>query len=178
MPNVEQDKRVDATGDHAFDLEFTLNGEQVRCRTIHSTLLADLIRDEFGLTGTKVSCEEQICGSCTVLVDSNPVSSCTFLAHDVGGRSVQTVEGLAAGDQALHPLQRAFIDQFAFQCGFCTPGMLMSAASLLQSNPTATRDETIHFMEGNLCRCTGYASILQAIEQAQAELLGVGGSSE
>lgn len=153
-----------------FALGFTLNGREVQCVTSYSTLFAEVIREQFGLTGTKVSCEEEICGSCTVLVDGNPVSSCTFLAYDAAGKSVLTVEGLASDDGTLHPLQQAFIDQFAFQCGFCTPGMLMSACALLSDNPEADREDTVRFMDGNLCRCTGYASILAAIGQAQNQL--------
>lgn len=154
-------------GGQTFPLQFTLNGRSVQCSASFSVLLGELIREEFGLTGTKISCEEEICGSCTVLVDGRPVSSCTFLAYDAAGRSVLTVEKLAAEDGTLHSLQQAFMDQFAFQCGFCTPGMLMSAYALLSDNPSADRDETIRFMDGNLCRCTGYDSILAAISQAQ-----------
>lgn len=157
--------------DDAFDLRCVLNGREVERRIRYSTTLADLVREEFGLTGTKVSCDEEICGACTVLVDNLPVSACTFLAYDArGGKAVTTIEGVAAPDGELHPLQQAFIDTFAFQCGFCTPGMIMSALALLQARPDADRDEIIDHMDGNLCRCTGYLPILAAVEQAQTAM--------
>lgn len=153
-----------------FDLRCVLNGREVERRTRYSTTLAELVRDEFGLTGTKVSCDEEICGACTVLVDQLPVSACTFLAYDARGKAVTTIEGVAAPDGQLHPLQQAFIDTFAFQCGFCTPGMIMSALALLRACPDADHDQIIDHMDGNLCRCTGYLPILAAVEQAQAAL--------
>ncbi len=127
--------------------------------------LADVLRDRLALTGTKVSCDAQVCGACTVLVDGLPVSGCTYLAVDADGRAVQTVEGLA-DDGRLSPLQQAFIDCAAFQCGFCTPGMLMAATALLDENPAPSRDEVVHSLEGNLCRCTGYAPIVDAVLRA------------
>lgn len=132
--------------------------------------LAEVLRDRLHLTGTKVSCDVQVCGACTVLVDGLPVSSCTVLAYEVRGREVLTVEGLAAESDQLHPLQRAFIEENAFQCGFCTPGMLMAAKSLLDRQPHATDAEILEYMEGNICRCTGYRPIVAAIRRAQAEL--------
>jgi aerobic-type carbon monoxide dehydrogenase small subunit (CoxS/CutS family) len=156
--------------DDEFDLRCTLNGREVERRTAYSTTLAELVREDFGLTGTKVSCDEQICGACTLLVDDRPVSACTFLAYDARGRSVLTIEGLADPDGELHPLQQAFLDAFAFQCGFCTPGMIMSALGLLRTSPHADRDEIVDHLDGNLCRCTGYLPILAAVEQAQAAL--------
>ena len=124
------------------------------------------MRDRLNLTGTKISCEVQVCGSCTVLVDGLPVSSCTLLAYEVSDREVVTIEGLARPDGTLHPIQQAFIDEFAFQCGFCTPGMILSAKALLDENPKPSRDEIIHYMDGNICRCTGYVSIVAAIQRA------------
>ncbi len=127
--------------------------------------LADVLRDRLGLTGLKVSCDAQVCGACTVLVDGLPVSGCTFLAIDADGKRVRTVEGLA-DDGVLSPLQQAFIDQAAFQCGFCTPGMLMAATALLEEQPDPSRADVIHGLEGNLCRCTGYEPIVEAVLQA------------
>ena len=111
-------------------------------------------------------CEVQVCGACTVLVDGVPVSACTYLAYEARGKKVMTIEGLEKPDGTLHPLQQAFIDEFAFQCGYCTPGMIMSAKALLDENPKPTRDEIIHYMEGNICRCTGYVPIVAAIQRA------------
>lgn len=126
--------------------------------------LADFLRDDLGLTGTKLSCRMQVCGVCTVLVDGRPVSACTYLTADADGASVTTVEGLADGHR-LHPLQEAFVDNFALQCGFCTPGFLLMAKALLDSNPKPTREEIIEHLEGNICRCTGYQPIVEAVEQ-------------
>jgi len=128
--------------------------------------LAELLRERLNLTGTKISCEVQVCGACTVLVDGLPVSSCTLLAYEVRDKNVLTVEGLARPDGTLHPIQQAFIDEFAFQCGFCTPGMILAAKALLEENPKPTEAEIIHFMDGNICRCTGYVSIVRAIQKA------------
>ena len=128
--------------------------------------LAELLRERLNLTGTKISCEVQVCGACTVLVDGLPVSSCTLLAYEVRDKNVLTVEGLARPDGTLHPIQQAFIDEFAFQCGFCTPGMILAARALLEENPKPTEAEIIHFMDGNICRCTGYVSIVRAIRTA------------
>ena len=128
--------------------------------------LAELLRERLNLTGTKISCEVQVCGACTVLVDGLPVSSCTLLAYEVRDKNVLTVEGLARPDGTLHPIQQAFIDEFAFQCGFCTPGMILAAKALLEENPKPTEAEIIHFMDGNICRCTGYVPIVRAIQKA------------
>jgi carbon-monoxide dehydrogenase small subunit len=133
--------------------------------------LADVLRERFALTGTKVSCDAQVCGACTVLVDGLAVSACTYLAVDAEGRAVRTVEGLAA-DRELAPIQQAFIDHAGFQCGFCTPGMLMAATALLEEYPSPTREAVIHGMEGNLCRCTGYAHIIDAVMAAAGTASG------
>ena len=124
--------------------------------------LLDVLRDNLGLTGTKKACDLGNCGSCTVLLDSKPVVSCLLLAVDAQGRDILTIEGLAKNGQ-LHPLQQAFIDYSALQCGFCTPGMLLSAKALLDSNPEPTEDEVKEAISGNLCRCTGYGNIVEAI---------------
>jgi aerobic carbon-monoxide dehydrogenase small subunit len=136
--------------------------------------LAEVLRDRLHLTGTKLSCDVQVCGACTVLVDARPVSACTYLAYEARDRDVLTIEGLARSPKELHPLQRAFIAENAFQCGFCTPGMLLTAKTLLDAHPEATEQEIVDYMDGNLCRCTGYRPIVAAIRRAQAELRGGG----
>jgi len=149
-------------GFDSIDLRLTVNERPQRLRIEVNETLADLLRDHLGLSGTKVSCDAQVCGACTVLVAGLPVSACTYLAIDAEGRAVRTVEGLAR-DGRLSALQQAFIDHAAFQCGFCTPGMLMAATALLEENPHPTRDEVVEALEGNLCRCTGYAPIIAAV---------------
>ena len=141
-------------------LALTLNGEDRKFDVEDNVLLLELLRGH-GLTGAKPSCEMEVCGACTVLVDNLPVSSCTTLAADIDGRKVDTVEGLSA--RGLHPVQQAFVDRFGFQCGFCTPGMVLAAKSLLDHEPHPSRAQIVHWMDGNLCRCTGYQSILEAI---------------
>ena len=156
-----------------MELSFVLNGKLTEVACEAADTLAEVLRNQLNLNGTKVSCEVQVCGACTVLVDGLPVSACTFLAYEVRGKNVLTVEGLEKDDGTLHPIQQAFIDEFAFQCGFCTPGMIMAAKALLDENPKPTRDEIIHHMDGNICRCTGYLPIVNAIERA-AQLIGQG----
>jgi carbon-monoxide dehydrogenase small subunit len=153
-----------------MNLEFILNGKPRRVECEAADTLAEVLRDQLNLTGTKVSCEVQVCGACTVLVDGAPVSACTYLAYEARGKNVATIEGLERPDGTLHPLQQAFIDEFAFQCGYCTPGMIMSAKALLDENPRPTRDEIVHHMDGNICRCTGYLPIVRAIEKAAAQM--------
>ena len=147
------------------ELGFAVNGRPATVRVEPRETIADVLRERLGLTGLKVSCDAQVCGACTVLVDGLAVSGCTYLAIDADGRTVATVEGLATDDR-LSPLQQAFIDEAAFQCGFCTPGMLMAATALLAENPTPTRDEVVAAIDGNLCRCTGYVPIVEAILRA------------
>jgi aerobic-type carbon monoxide dehydrogenase small subunit (CoxS/CutS family) len=130
----------------------------------HRNLLS-VLRGELGLTGSKEGCDDSECGACMVLVDGRPVNSCSFLALQAGGRVVQTVEGLARVGE-LHPLQAAFLEQGGVQCGFCTPGMLMSAKALLDQNPHPTDAEVKRYLGGNLCRCTGYAGIVRAVMRA------------
>jgi carbon-monoxide dehydrogenase small subunit len=153
-----------------MNLSFQLNGKPVEVVCEAQETLAEVLRDRLNLTGTKVSCEVQVCGACTVLVDGLPVSACTQLAYEVRDKTVLTVEGLEKPDGTLHPIQQAFIDEFAFQCGFCTPGMIMSAKALLDETPNPTEDEIIHYMDGNICRCTGYVPIVKAIRRAATEL--------
>ena len=144
------------------DVALDVNGTD-RALTIEPReTLAEVLRERLALTGTKVSCDAQVCGACTVLVDGLAVSACTYLAVDADGRQVRTVEGLATNGE-LAPIQQAFIDHAGFQCGFCTPGMLMAATALLEEEPAPTREAVIHGLEGNLCRCTGYAHIIDAV---------------
>ena len=151
-------------------VSFTLNGRLQEIDVEPNELLLDVVRDRLGLTGAKRSCDVQVCGACTLLVDGRPVSACTTLAFEVRGRSVMTIEGLAADDGKLHPLQEAFIEHGGFQCGFCTPGMLLASKALLDENPDPTEEELKHFMHGNLCRCTGYKKIIESI-MAAAKLM-------
>jgi aerobic-type carbon monoxide dehydrogenase small subunit (CoxS/CutS family) len=146
-------------------LELRVNGEdQQLLLPVHKTLL-EVLREDLGLTGTKHGCELGECGTCTVLVDGEPQLSCLVLPVQLGGREVTTVEGLAAGSE-LTPLQRAFADLGAAQCGYCTPGMLLSATALLRTNPRPDRTEIREALAGNLCRCTGYSKIVEAVELA------------
>lgn len=153
-------------------VSFTLNGEPVDVATDDNTTLLDLLRDHIGLTGTKKGCEEGECGACTVIVDDRPVNSCITLARDVAGSNIITIEGLAQ-DGVLTPIQQQFIDQWAFQCGYCTPGMIMSATALLNRNPHPTEIEIREAIEGNLCRCTGYQKIIEAIQIAAEQMAQV-----
>lgn len=134
----------------------------------HRSLLS-VLRGEVGLTGTKEGCDDSECGACMVLLDGSPVNSCSYLALQAAGREVTTVEGLASGDE-LHPLQRAFLAEGGVQCGFCTPGMLMSSKALLDRNPDPSEDEIKLALGGNLCRCTGYHGIIRAVRSAAREL--------
>jgi aerobic carbon-monoxide dehydrogenase small subunit len=143
----------------------TVNGEQHSVDVEDRTLLVHLLRDVLGLTATNIGCDTTSCGACTVLVDGESVKSCTVLAASVTDRSVTTLEGLADGDR-WHPVQEAFRDKHGLQCGFCTPGMVMAAVSLLSENPAPTREQVRQGLEGNLCRCTGYQNIVSAVLQA------------
>lgn len=153
-----------------MNLAFDLNGKPTILEIEQRETLAEVLRGRCRLTGVKLSCEAQVCGSCTVLVNGLPVSACTLLGYEVRGKSVTTIEGLADESGRLHPLQQAFLDHFSFQCGFCTPGMILAAKALLDENPAATDAEVVAHMNGNLCRCTGYLPILKAIRQAAGEL--------
>lgn len=145
-----------------IELGLAVNGRRHELRVEPRETLAELLRDRLALTGTKVSCDAQVCGACTVLVDGLAVSACTYLAADAEDREVRTVEGLAP-DGVLNPLQQAFIDHAAFQCGFCTSGMLMAATAILEEDPDPSREDVVAGLEGNLCRCTGYAPIVDAV---------------
>ena len=151
-----------------------INGRAYEGEVEPRTLLSDFIRHEAGLTGTKVGCEQGVCGACTVQLDGQPVSSCLMLAIQASGRSLTTVEGLAPEGE-LHPLQRAFHEAHALQCGFCTPGFLMSIEAFLRTKPDAGEEELRDALAGNLCRCTGYLGIIEAVEQAAREMEGSNG---
>ena len=150
-------------------IRLELNGEPVEVAFAPYKTLLEVLREDVGLTGTKHGCELGECGACTVLLDGQPVLSCLVLGLECDGRSVLTVEGLARGGE-LHPLQRLFAELGGSQCGYCSPGMLISAKDLLDRNPQPSRDEIRHALSGNLCRCTGYNQILDAVEAAALEL--------
>jgi carbon-monoxide dehydrogenase small subunit len=152
-----------------------VNGDERTCAVTPSTTLLEALRYGLALTGSKQGCDKGDCGACTVVLDGEPVLACLTLALACEGREVRTVEGLAEGAR-VHALQDAFDRTGGAQCGFCTPGMLMSAWALLQRNPSPTRDEIAHALSGNLCRCTGYTKILDAVELAARELRGEGGN--
>ncbi len=141
-----------------------INGVERRLEIEDHVLLLDMVRG-LGLTGAKLSCDMQVCGACTMLLDGRPVSACTTLAIETDGHRVETIEGLADGT-ALHPLQQAFIDNFAFQCGFCTPGMIVAAKALLDERTRPGAEDVRRWMEGNICRCTGYQTIVDAVLDA------------
>jgi carbon-monoxide dehydrogenase small subunit len=150
-------------------LALVVNGDAVRVAVPAERTLLELLRYDLGLTGSKQGCDKGDCGACTVLVDGEPILACITLAVSVDGRAVETVESLAKG-QKLHPVQRAFVNHGAAQCGFCTPGMLMSAKALLDGPRAPTRDEVKHALAGNQCRCTGYTKILDAVDAAAREM--------
>ncbi len=145
---------------------FQLNGKKTEAEVTPDTVLVDLLRDGLGLKGTKVGCREGECGCCTVLLEGAPINSCLLPAIKVAGRAVTTIEGLPAEEGSLHPIQQAFVEQGAVQCGFCTPGMIMNAKALLDQNPHPTDEEIKQALSGVLCRCTGYRKIIQAIKKA------------
>jgi aerobic-type carbon monoxide dehydrogenase small subunit (CoxS/CutS family) len=152
-------------------ITLTVNGEtRDLIVALHKTLL-EVLREDMGLTGTKHGCELGECGTCTVLVDGEPVLSCLALPVEIQGRDIRTVEGMADGSR-LHPLQQAFAELGAAQCGYCTPGILLTAEALLEDNPTPSRDEVRVALAGNLCRCTGYTKILDAVELAALRMKG------
>ena len=150
-------------------IHVTVNGAAREAEVEPRQLLVDFLRDTLGLTGTHVGCDTSQCGACTVHVDGVSVKSCTMFAVQADGHAVTTIEGLAANG-ALHPLQTAFREQHGLQCGFCTPGMILAAADLLQRNPTPNEAEIRHALEGNYCRCTGYHNIVKAIQEAAEQM--------
>ena len=152
-------------------LNLSVNGQAVTTQVAQATLLIDLLRGPLALTGTHAGCDTAQCGACTVLLDGQAVKSCSLLAVQAQGCSVTTVEGLSQGN-TLHPLQQAFMDCHGLQCGFCTPGMLMTSACLLAKTPRPSQAEITHALEGNLCRCTGYVNIVAAVQQAAGVMAG------
>ena len=149
------------------EISMVVNGKPVRADVPPNMLLAEFLRQRLGLTGTHVGCDTSQCGACTVHINGNSVKSCTTLAVQADGARVTTIEGLSSGTD-LHPVQAAFREAHGLQCGFCTPGMIMSAADLLQKNPNPTEPEIRDWLKGNICRCTGYHNIVKAVEMAAA----------
>jgi carbon-monoxide dehydrogenase small subunit len=161
---------------NTMTVQLTVNGEQRSAEVEVRKTLADFLRDDLGLTGTHLGCEHGVCGSCTVLIDGDAVRSCLMLAVQADGAEVVTIEGLAAPDGTLHPIQQAFMESHAFQCGFCTPGFIISVYDLLTNTPGGlSRDEIRPALSGNLCRCTGYQSIVAGVELAQEKLAATAG---
>ncbi|QRG67994.1 (2Fe-2S)-binding protein [Brevibacillus choshinensis] len=152
------------------EITVTVNGKQLTETVETRLLLADFIRDHLNLTGTHLGCEHGVCGACTVLVDGKATRSCLMLAVQADGSSIDTVESLVHEDGTLHPLQQAFSDNHALQCGFCTPGFMMTLVDFLNENPNPGEQEIREAISGNLCRCTGYANIVKAVEQASEAL--------
>jgi len=152
-------------------LEMTVNGVSRQCDIEPNVVLADVLRDGFGLRGCKVACDQAVCGACTVLIDGRPVAACSTFAFATRGRSVETIEGLAS-DHVLHAVQTSFLENYGFQCGFCTSGMILSIVALLRTH--STPDETLirDWLGGNICRCTGYAQIVEAVQLAAATMRG------
>ncbi len=157
----------------------TVNGRAMTAEAEGRTLLSTWLREGLGLTGTHVGCDTSQCGACVVHVDSAPVKACTALAMDLDGAEVRTIEGMANADGTLSAIQQAFQDHHGLQCGFCTPGMVMAAAALLQENPKPTEAEVRHYLEGNICRCTGYHNIVKAVMAASGQdVSGLGIAAE
>jgi aerobic carbon-monoxide dehydrogenase small subunit len=155
----------------------TINGRDYRGEVEPRKLLVDFIRDDLGLTGTHVGCEHGVCGACTVLLDNEPVRACLMFAVQANGAELGTVEGLAPNATELHPLQQSFWELHGLQCGFCTPGILLTAEALLKENPDPSEEEIRDWISGNLCRCTGYQNIVAAIQDAAKRMTAVRKSS-
>jgi aerobic carbon-monoxide dehydrogenase small subunit len=157
------------TGKKHYVVTIDVNGVRHTASVEARALLVHLLRDHFGLTGTHVGCDTSQCGACTVDIDGQAVKSCTVLAVMADGSRVTTIEGLASGDGALHPVQAAFHEHHALQCGFCTPGMIMAVRQLLAQRPDPTESEIRHHLSGNICRCTGYTNIVRAVQSLASE---------
>ncbi len=157
------------------ELSLVVNGEPRSLEVEGRTLLVHALREGLGLTGTHIGCDTSQCGACTVLLDGRAVKSCTVLALQASGSEVTTIEGLGANGE-LHPLQRAFVEHHGVQCGFCTPGMILTASDLLAHDPDPSEEEIRHALRGNLCRCTGYQTIVESVRAGAAALRGEGGS--
>jgi carbon-monoxide dehydrogenase small subunit len=152
-------------------MAFNINGDIREVAVDNRRTLLDVLREDLGLTGTKKGCDDGDCGACTVLVDGKAVNSCTVLAAEVQESEIVTIEGMEKNG-VLHPIQQAFIDEFAIECGFCTPGMIMATLALLNENPDPTEFEIRDYLRGNLCRCTGYNKIVDAVKAAQTMIIG------
>ncbi len=150
-------------------VSFVLNGSEMRMRIEDHWTLLHLLREELGLLGTKEGCGSGECGACTVLVDGMAINACLYLAAEIDGKTVTSIEGLAAEDGALHPLQKAFVEHGGIQCGFCSPGMILSAKALLDEVPTAGEEEIKEAISGNICRCTGYVQIIESIRSVSSK---------
>lgn len=150
-------------------LELKVNGDDFELYVEPQKTLRDVLHDDLELTGTKIGCSSGRCGTCTVIIDGKAVKSCLILAFQAKGREITTIEGLSKEGE-LHPLQQAFIDHFAVQCGYCTPGMILTAKALLDENPNASYEEVKHGLKGNLCRCTGYVKIMDAVMAAKEQI--------
>lgn len=159
------------------EVSLVVNGERMSATVEPRTLLSDFLRDHLELTGTNVGCEHGVCGACTVRLDGRLARSCITFAVQVQGAAVDTVEGLASGRE-LHPIQQAFQDEHGLQCGYCTPGFLLTAQALLEQNPDPSEEEIREYISGNLCRCTGYVGIVNAIRRAAQTLSGDGSASD
>ena len=155
-----------------MDISVTVNGERFERPVEPRRLLVHFLREDLGLTGTHIGCETTVCGACTVMLEGRTVKSCTVLAVQADGKEITTIEGMASNGE-LHAVQEAFWNEHGLQCGFCTPGMIMSVDQLLNDNPSPARDEIRHGIEGNLCRCTGYQHIVNAVETAAKAKAGV-----
>jgi aerobic-type carbon monoxide dehydrogenase small subunit (CoxS/CutS family) len=162
-------------GGTVLDVSFALNGTNTTVTVEARRTLSDVIRDDCGLTGTHLGCEHGVCGACTVLIDGQPARSCLMLAPQADGAEITTIEGLAGPGGELHPIQQAMMDAHGFQCAFCSPGFLMSAVALLEENQSPTNAEIREELSGNLCRCTGYQSIVAGVEKAVQQMNGDGG---
>ena len=153
-----------------MQITFTVNGNNVTLEAAPNTLLVQALREQMHLTGTHVGCDTAQCGACTVLMNGNAIKSCNVLLAQAQGAQITTIEGLAQADGSMHPMQEAFKNCHGLQCGFCTPGMVMSAVNLCQQKPDASAQEIRHMLEGNLCRCTGYQNIVVAVQQGAAAM--------
>ena len=161
----------------AVTVSVAVNGARYTRDVEPRTLLVYFLREELGLTGTHVGCDTSQCGACTVLLNGRAVKSCTLFAVQADGHDIKTIEGMAAADGTLHPIQQAFWDEHGLQCGFCTPGFIMTAAALLAENPRPSEEEIKRGLEGNLCRCTGYVNIVKAVQSASEKMAAVAGTA-
>jgi carbon-monoxide dehydrogenase small subunit len=150
---------------------FNLNGRETDVMVQPMTTMQSLLREQLGYTATKIGCRQGGCGSCTILVDGEPMAACLLPVEDIAGKEVTTLEGITP-DHGLHPLQESFFENFAIQCGYCTPGMLVISKALLDHNPQPTREQIVDALSGNVCRCTGYESIIQAVQSAALRMNG------